>query len=154
MSSRHRQELRSRDIYPKLTDARYQGKLLGLPSDFSTIVMLYNRRLFEQYKIDPPKDGWTWSDYLETARRLTLDRPEGKIFGCANQPQYNRWPAWVWMAGGDIFDEKVTRCTMDSPESIEGFSFYANLSLKEKSRPDRPDGAGVLPVPLHRRPAR
>ena len=128
-----------KEIYPKLTDGmRYRGKLLGLPSDFSTIVMLYNQRLFDRYKIDPPQQGWTWQDYLETARRLTIDRPEGKIWGCANQPQYNRWPAWVWMAGGDIFDANVTRCTMDSPESIEGFSFYANLSLKEKvaARPD------------------
>ena len=132
-----RDEFKIGDLYPVLADAmRYKGKLVGLPSDFSTIVMFYNRELLE--RVGLPGDGWTWDDYLSIARRLTRDtngdgRPD--VWGTANQPQYNRWPAWVWMAGGDIFNKDVTRCTMDSPESIEGFEYYADLSLKQKVAP-------------------
>jgi multiple sugar transport system substrate-binding protein len=132
-------EFKLADLYPKLADAmRYNGQLVGLPSDFSTIVMCYNRDLFDRHNVPYPKAGWTWDDYLETARKLTKDTDgDGRIdqWGTANQPAYNRWPAWVWMAGGDIFNDDVTRCTMDSPEAIEGFKFYTGLSLTEKVAP-------------------
>ncbi|MEO6434729.1 MAG: sugar ABC transporter substrate-binding protein, partial [Tepidisphaeraceae bacterium] len=132
-------EFRLSDLYPVLTDAmRHKGKLVGLPSDFSTIVMFYNRDLFDKHGVAHPKEGWTWDDFLATAHKLTKDTDgDGRsdIWGTANQPAYNRWPAWVWMAGGDIFNKDVTRCTMDSPASIEGFTYYTDLSLKQKVAP-------------------
>jgi multiple sugar transport system substrate-binding protein len=132
-------EFKIGDLYPVLADAmRYKGKFVGLPSDFSTIVMFYNRDLFDRYGVAYPKPGWTWDDFVSTAHRLTKDTDgDGRadVWGTANQPAYNRWPAWVWMAGGDIFNKEVTRCTMDSPESIEGFTYYTGLSLKEKVAP-------------------
>ncbi len=127
------------DFYPQMAEAmRHNGKLVGLPTDFSTIVILYNRDLFDRFDVPYPKDGWTWADFLDAARKLTKDTDgDGRIdmWGCANQPQYNRWPAWVWGNGGDILSADGTRCLMDSPEAIGGLSFYANLALKEKVAP-------------------
>ncbi|MEA2711795.1 MAG: multiple sugar transport system substrate-binding protein [Phycisphaerales bacterium] len=126
-------------LYPLLGDAmRYDGKLLGLPSDFSPIVMAYNVELFDRMNVPYPKPDWTWADFLATCHALTKDTDgDGKIdtWGCTNQPQYNRWPAWVWMNGGDIFNADVTRCVMDSPQAIGGFEFYTGLSLTEKVAP-------------------
>jgi multiple sugar transport system substrate-binding protein len=128
-------ELSLDDFYPRVLDGmRYGGRLLGLPSDFSTIVTFYNRTLLERAKLDPPGDDWTWDAYLSMCRALT-DRPER--FGTANPGAYNRWPAWVWMNGGRIFTPDLSRCTMDTPEAIEGLRFYVDLSLTH----------GVAPTP-------
>ena len=127
------------DFYPKMADAmRYRGKLVGLPSDFSTIVMFYNRDAFDRAGVPYPADDWTWADYLDKARRLTHDRDgdgRAEVFGTANQPVYNRWPAWVWMWGGDIFNADMSRCTMDDPRSVAGFKFFADLALEERVAP-------------------
>jgi multiple sugar transport system substrate-binding protein len=121
------------DFYPRVVDGmRYKGQLVGLPTDFSTIVTFYNQTLVERAKLAPPADDWTWDDYLSMCRALTR-RPE--VFGTSNPSAYNRWPAWVWMNGGDIFTPDVSRCTMDTPEAIEGLKFYVDLSLKHNVAP-------------------
>jgi multiple sugar transport system substrate-binding protein len=121
------------DLYPRVTEGmRYKDRLLGLPTDFSTIVTFYNRTRIEQANLAPPADDWTWGDYLAMSRAVTR-RPD--LFGTANPNFYNRWPAWVWMNGGDVFSADATRCTMDTPEAIDGLRFYVDLSLAHGAAP-------------------
>jgi multiple sugar transport system substrate-binding protein len=135
-------EFRLDDFFPKMAEAmRYRGKLVGLPSDFSTIVMFYNKDWFDRCDVPYPRNDWTWDEYLDISRRLTKDtNGDGRtdVWGTANQPVYNRWPAWVWMWGGDVFNADATRCTMDDEKSIAGFKFFTDLCLKERVAP-RPD---------------
>jgi multiple sugar transport system substrate-binding protein len=127
------------DFYPQLVDGlRYNGKLLGLPSDFSPIVILYNQDLFDRYNVAHPRPDWTTDEFLDAARRLTHDTDgDGRtdVFGVATSDSYNRWPAWVWNNGGRIFSEDGTRCVMDSAESIEGLRFYVDLSQRHRVAP-------------------
>ena len=127
------------DFYPQILDGMtWDGRLLGLPTDFSTILMFYNQDLFDRFKVERPVRGWRWDDYLDAATKLTHDLDgDGftDVYGTCNPNQYNRWPAWVWMNGGDLFTPDMTRCTMDSPEAIGGLQFYADLSLKHRVAP-------------------
>jgi multiple sugar transport system substrate-binding protein len=119
-------------LYTRVLDGmRYKGQLLGLPSDFSTIVMLYNLDLLAKYNVAPPQRGWTWDDFLEKCKALTRDTDgdgHTDIYATTNPNAYNRWPAWVWMNGGDVFSPDVSRCVLDSPQAIEGLKFYVDLS--------------------------
>jgi multiple sugar transport system substrate-binding protein len=122
-------------FFPQVNEGmRYEGRLLGLPSDFSTIVMLYNRDLFDRYGVAPPPDeGWTWDKYLDTCKALTRDTDRDghtDVYGTMNPASYNRWPAWVWMNGGDLFTPDRKRSRMAEPASIEGLRFYADLAQK------------------------
>ncbi|MHB1974149.1 MAG: ABC transporter substrate-binding protein [Acidimicrobiales bacterium] len=47
------------------------GNLLALPYDFGPVVIAYNKTLFEQKHVPLPKDGWTWSQFLSDAQKLT-----------------------------------------------------------------------------------
>jgi multiple sugar transport system substrate-binding protein len=126
---------------PVLDGMRFKGQLFGLPSDLSPIVMLYNQDRFDEYKVPYPGEDWTWDEFLDTCKRLTHDTDgdgQPDRFGIMNftgnfgeqfRPAYNRWPAWVWMNGGNIFTPDMSRCLMDTPESIGGLEFFANLSL-------------------------
>lgn len=123
---------------PVVDGLRWKDRLLGLPSDFSSIVILYNKDLFDRHGVPYPKPDWTVTDFLRTCRALTHDTNgdgHNDVYGFAGAAFYNRWPAWVWMAGGDILNKDQTRCVMDSPQAIEGLTFYANLSLKEHVAP-------------------
>ena len=132
-------ELSASDFYPQLTGGmRYNGRLLGLPSDFSPIVILYNQDLFDRFNVPHPRPDWTTDELLAAAKRLTRDTDgDGRtdVFGIATSDSYNRWPAWVWNNGGRIFSEDGKRCVMDSAESIEGLRFYVDLSCRHKVAP-------------------
>lgn len=126
-------------FYPQVTEGmRYQGRLLGLPSDFSTIVMLYNQDLFDRHGVRYPAENWTTDDYLATAQALTQDTDgdgHTNVYGTMNPGSYNRWPAWVWMNGGDLFTPDQKRSRMDTPESVAGLQFYVDLAARHHVAP-------------------
>ena len=119
-------------LYARVVDGmRVNGKLLGLPSDFSTIVMLYNVDLLRKSGVALPRANWTWSDYLSACETVTRSgglSNDARIYGTTNPIAYNRWPAWVWMNGGEVFSPDVKRCLLDSPAAIEAMEFYVGLS--------------------------
>jgi multiple sugar transport system substrate-binding protein len=148
-------ELKREDFYPQLLQGMSFGpegkeQLVGLPSDFSTIVLFYNKDLFDQYKVPYPPDSprqWTREAFLETAKKLTVDDDgdgHTDVFGTANDDAYNRWPAWVWNNGGELFSPDRTRCTMDDPQSIAGLKFYIDLSLRHRVAPTPAQAMGQV----------
>jgi multiple sugar transport system substrate-binding protein len=54
-----------------------EGRLPGLPFKINTLGLFYNKDLFDKFGVPYPKDGWTWDDVLETAKRLT--RSDGGV---------------------------------------------------------------------------
>ncbi len=134
------------DYFGQVVDGlRYQGELLGLPSDFSAICLVYNKKLFDEAKVPYPDETWDWNKFLWAARKLTKDTDgDGATdqFGFASVNSYNRWPAWVWANGGEVLSADAKKCLMDDPKAIEGLKFYINLSLKEHVAPTSTQNLG------------
>ncbi|MGG4036011.1 extracellular solute-binding protein [Paenibacillus cisolokensis] len=53
------------------------GKLYSLPFNTNDYVLVYNKDLFDKFGVDYPKDGMTWDEAYELAKRLT--RQEGDM---------------------------------------------------------------------------
>lgn len=53
------------------------GKLYGLPSNLLSYLIYYNKAIFNQFGVDYPTDGMTWSETFELAKRIT--RSEGGV---------------------------------------------------------------------------
>ena len=47
-----------------------------IPRDYSKFVVYYNKTLFDECEVEYPKSGWTWEDFKETCRLLSLKLPE------------------------------------------------------------------------------
>ena len=86
----------------------YQNELWGLPFWFDSILLLYNKNLFDANSHSYPNENWTDVEFLETALNLT-NRPED-IYGLAwaTISPY-MWPAFQYgfdhgplYQGGDI----------------------------------------------------
>jgi ABC-type glycerol-3-phosphate transport system substrate-binding protein len=61
-------------IEPKALDMIKQqtgGVLAGIPAFMSPSPLYYNKDLFDKFGVPYPKDGMTWDDVYETARKLT-----------------------------------------------------------------------------------
>jgi multiple sugar transport system permease protein len=110
------------DFYPVLVDAfRWNeqaqrtgsGTLVGVPKDFTPMLMYINLDLFEQAGVEIPYDGWTWEQYREAMRRI--DALGEDVYGGV----LKTWPMVlrniVWNFGGAYFGEDFLDVRLDEP---------------------------------------
>ena len=68
------------------------GKVRYLPYQLADQMVFYNKKIFDDAKVAYPKDGWTWDDYIATAKKLT-DAKKG-IYGSLMQ----NWTYFMYSA--------------------------------------------------------
>ena len=95
-------------FYPQtLTAYKLADGYYGLPRDFQTVVVFYNKDMFDAAGVSYPSADWTYDDMLAIAKQLTRDtNGDGKI------DQYGMWTdTWdmelfwseaIWAYGGEI----------------------------------------------------
>lgn len=54
-----------------------KGKQYGLPASYSTVVLVYNKDLFDSAGVSYPKSSWDWSDEANAAKALKAKLPVG-----------------------------------------------------------------------------
>ena len=134
------------DYYPVAMEAfRWQDRQLCIPQNISSLVVYYNRDLFEQYGVAEPEPGWAWNDLVATATALTRDaagrvvsgtESEGGptpvvVYGLGIEPSMIRLAPFVWSNGGEVVDdpERPTRFTLDTPEAREVLENFVDLRI-------------------------
>jgi multiple sugar transport system substrate-binding protein len=131
------------DMYfePPIEAFNFDGTLQCLPQNISSLVVYYNKDLFTKNNVPFPKDGWTWQDFLDTAKALTKDIDgDGKMdtHGLGVDPQIIRVAPFVWQNGGEIVDnpEKPTKLTLRDGPAREALDFFLNLQLVHRVVPN------------------
>jgi multiple sugar transport system substrate-binding protein len=142
------QVIQKDDFYPITIDAfRFDDQVWCIPQNLSSLVVYYNQDLFDAAGISYPSDDWTWDDFLETARVLTLDLDgDGQIdqYGAGVSPKLFRLAPFVWQNSGDIVDDPgaPSRLTLDTPEARDAFVWFVNLQVVEQVVPDALNESG------------
>ncbi len=138
------------DFYPSLLDAfKYKGRIYGIPKDFSTLALFYNKKMFDEVGLEYPDETWTWYDLVDAANKLTRDTDgDGKIdvWGLAlyRDGAFNRVIPFIVQAGGRVVKDDLST-GLTEPEAVEGIRFYINLHRKYKVAVTPQDvGAGWL----------
>ena len=121
-------------VYPKaLVDLfNYDGHQYGLPKDFDTIGLWYNKTLFDAAGVAYPDDTWDWSDVQSAAAALT--NPANGTFGIA--APLNRQEGFyntVAQAGGDILSADGKSSGYDDPKTQAGISYWTDFIAKGSS---------------------
>jgi multiple sugar transport system substrate-binding protein len=123
----------TQDYYPELLElSKYKGKLHGLPKDYSPHVVWVQETALQQAGVPLPKAGWTWDDFLETARRFTQRGGDGRFQRMGLFNLSGNWYIPVWQNGGDLFDRDVTKSLLDQPAAIEALQWVGDLHTKHK----------------------
>ena len=124
------------DFYPGLVSAfSADGDLYCAPKDFSTLGLLYNKDLFDAANLDYPTSEWTWDDLKSAAATLT----SGDVVGMSTAADYNRWLAFFYGNGGQLFDADGN-VVFNSPEGVAALDYYASFVT---------DGTGKTPADLN-----
>jgi multiple sugar transport system substrate-binding protein len=124
---------------------RWQGALGGLPIYNFTFVVYYNKDLFDKAGVAYPANNWTWDDYQVALQKLTTPSSAGKPgqFGGQVGFGWGNWIGRVWSNGGDLFDQGLTKYTLDQTAAVDALQWWADLRTKEKVIP-MPADAGSL----------
>lgn len=94
------------DFEPTLLNAFQQGgKTYGLPKDFSTLALFYNKKALAATNLSqPPK---TWEELREYSKKLTIDNnKDGKIdqYGFGVAPELARQYFMLKVFGGELIN--------------------------------------------------
>ncbi|MCX6036358.1 MAG: sugar ABC transporter substrate-binding protein [Chloroflexi bacterium] len=131
-----------KDVYPQTLSA-YQTSdgYYGLPRDFQTIVLFYNKDMFDAAGMAYPTSDWTWEDLRTAAKQLTKDTSgDGKIdqYGFVFD-QWDMEPGWseaIWAYGGDIVNADHTKTLIGDPAARQAWQLLYDMVFVDKSVPD------------------
>lgn len=116
------------DLYKK------DGKLYAVPFTASPRVWFYNKNLIAQANLEDPqalaaRGEWTYDKMLEYSQ--AIHDLGSNYFGFCNwnytvPNAWNIYLDWLWAYGGDFFDDNMTVCLANTPETIGVLETYKN----------------------------
>lgn len=128
--------------YPRALEAfQYEGKQLALPETFSTVVLFYNKDLFDQAGIDYPTADWTMEDARQAG--LAITALGDNIWGIKAPIQF--WEFYKRAAQNDchFFNEDKTESTINAPECVETVETMVRM-LEDNVMPDDAEQAAEV----------
>ncbi|MEM4455261.1 MAG: extracellular solute-binding protein [Thermofilum sp.] len=90
------------------------GKLYGIPKDWSVLSLFYNKKLFEQAGVPEPTEAWTWEDLFNAAQQVY--QKTGKP-GLVIHAEFNRWLPYLLSNGAPspLFYSAADSAYFDNP---------------------------------------
>jgi multiple sugar transport system substrate-binding protein len=113
----------------------------GMPRDFQTIVLFYNKDMFDAAGVAYPTASWTWEDLRAAAKKLALDKNgDGTIdqygFSCDLWDMELCWSEAIWAYGGDVINADHTKTQLGEPKARQAWQLFHDMIFVDKSMPD------------------
>jgi multiple sugar transport system substrate-binding protein len=102
---------------------RREGEQYGVPKDYDTISLFYNKQLFDRAGIPYPDESWTWQHVLDASAEIRDPRAGVFGFSAALDRQRNLYPAIFQNAGWVL---RGTRSGFDDEATIGGLRFLTD----------------------------
>lgn len=123
--------------FPQQPDGRYTAWSLGSQPR----LIFYNVDMFNQAGVPlPPKDwtaeGWTWDDFVETAKRLTV---EGERWGALVYDDTGYEQTFAVNAGEEagIYAADGKTFTLANPPGVQAIQWASDLTCVHRVQPER-----------------
>lgn len=132
--------LRSNTFYPAALNAfQYNNVQFGLPITFSTVVLFYNKDLFDKAGVAYPTAAWTWKNVLDAANKLT--NPAQRIWGVYQPVQFWEFYKVAAQAGGGLRVSPTVQ--IDTPANREALHYLVDKVRVHKVMPSDAEMSGV-----------
>jgi len=107
----------------------WKGRHYALPKDFDTIGLYYNKTLFDKAHMSYPSCQWTWQDYANAAKKLTV-KSGGRtvqygtmVYNTLQQIYGGLFAAY----GGALLNSAETRGVIASPQNIRASDLLQSM---------------------------
>ncbi len=113
------------------------GRVYGLPCGIYTMLLYYNRDLFDEAGVEYPSSDWnnpvTWDEFRSVAAKLTKGDGSDKIFGAHLNLEILMLNQYFMGNGGaPLFDEKGA-CMLNHPKNAEILDLFGKMYTEDKS---------------------
>ena len=133
------------DFFPIAIDAfTYQNNLWCIPQNISSLVVYYNKNLFDAAGVDYPSNDWTWDDFLRAAQALTQDFDgDGQTdqFGVGLAPNLFRLAPFVWQNGGEVLHGE--QLLLNETNAKEALNWFIDLQTVHNVVPSLAEETGI-----------
>ncbi len=132
------------DFFSQATDPfRWRGQLMCIPQNISSLVVYYNKDLFDAAGLPYPSDDWTWDEFLAAAMALTQDLDGDGVtdqYGLGTEASIFRLAPFVWGNGGELVvlesGLRPIRLALDSRPAREAVEWFVALQTEHGVVPD------------------
>lgn len=110
----------------------FKENVYGVPKDYDTIALAYNKEIFDAAGVAYPDGTWTWETFRENAIKLT-DTEKGIYgFSVTVEDQEGYLPP---IAQADGYVLKDGKSGYTDSKTRDGVQFFADLTLKDNVSP-------------------
>jgi multiple sugar transport system substrate-binding protein len=128
------------DFEPSLLNTfRYKTSIYGLPKDYSTLALFYNKQAFKNVGLENPPQ--TWEELRADAKKLTIDiNKDGRIdqYGFGETPELARQVYKINAYGGKVIDRE-SRAAFASQSNLLGLQAVVDQYRNERSSAQKSD---------------
>jgi multiple sugar transport system substrate-binding protein len=141
LSPMFKQEMSLDDFIPSSAQIMdIKGKIYGVSSCIVSPVLYYNKAVFDKANIPyPPSDpakAWTWQQFLDTAKKLTVkDGDKVTQYGAFGLENFYMTTAEILSNGGKLFNQDGTKMAINTPETKEVLQSVYDLRVKYGAAP-------------------
>lgn len=109
----------------------YQGKPYGVPQHTDTMAIFYNVNMLKKVGVtsfpDSPEKAWTWSQFMNLARKLKKARVAPYPFAVGWQTSAYRWMWFLFQHGGQLLTNNLKGPMIDNPIGVQTIEFTQNF---------------------------
>lgn len=112
---------------------KYDGKYYGVPMNFATLLLYYNKTIFEEAGLDPETPPATWEE-LEAYSQQIVEKTGKYGFDMAVKDTTPMWCIMLWGNGGDIIEDG--KAVFNSEQNVETITRWAENIRDKKFGPE------------------
>ncbi|MDO4322827.1 MAG: sugar ABC transporter substrate-binding protein [Lachnospiraceae bacterium] len=117
------------------------GTQYGVPGNFSNVVLIYNKDLFDQAGVDYPTADWTWEDALAAGEKIrALDE---NTYGIYQPITFNEFFKVAVQFGGSILSEDKSAFTINSEENLAAAEMMVSKITDSNIQPNDEQMSGM-----------
>lgn len=117
------------------------GVQYGLPDSFSNVVLIYNKKLFDQAGVAYPTADWKWADEQAAAEKIRALGAD--VFGISHPIQFWEFFKVVQQNGGSVLSADKKTFTVNSAANVATLQFMVDRVLKSNVMPNEKQFAGM-----------
>ncbi|GAC1655317.1 MAG: ABC transporter substrate-binding protein [Ktedonobacteraceae bacterium] len=132
------------DYYPSLVSpfTCTKGQVYGIPKDWNSLGVFYNKQMFQAAGLSLPSSTWTWSDMQNDAQKLTKNPGSpNSVYGISMSPDLSRWGAFLLADGGSVLNKDGTKAMFNSQVGVSSLQYYD--SFLKNNTGTLPTGVGA-----------
>jgi len=129
-------EINMDDFYPGLLNySKVNGVIYGMPAGFTTHVVYYNKKMFDEAKVPYPQEGWTWDDFKQISAKLS--KPDQKQYGFAfsAEPDPNDFEQYLWCNGTSYVSPDGSKFEgyANSKEAVDTIQMFIDMAKNKQA---------------------